>query len=112
MMQPHLGNVVGFLERIAADSHPSDTLLANAAGLIGCGLVCCCQSTLLCAQLRLGGADFSDLMSAFGKAILPLLESEAIGVLLTKGRRAKTQKTKTLAAWATREMKKLKSAGT
>ena len=51
-----------------------------------------------------------DLCSAFGSDMLQLLDKESINSLLTKGRRSKTSKTKTLAQWATREIRKLKSA--
>ena len=53
---------------------------------------------------------FRDLCTAFGVAVLPHVEKENINNLLTKGRRSKTQKTKTLATWATREIRKLKNA--
>ena len=53
---------------------------------------------------------YSDLCTAFGAAILPLVEKDNITSLLTKGRRSKTSKTKTLATWATKEIRKLKSA--
>ena len=52
---------------------------------------------------------FSDLVTAFKADILPEVEKEAIGNLLTKGRRSKTGKTKTLATWSTREIRKLKN---
>ena len=42
--------------------------------------------------------------------MLPLVDKEAMNQLLTKGRRSKTSKTKTLAQWATREIRKLKNA--
>ena len=53
---------------------------------------------------------FSDLCTAFGGDMLHLLDKESINQLLTKGRRSKTTKTKTLAQWATREIRKLKNA--
>ena len=49
-------------------------------------------------------------MSAFGNAILPLVDNEAIGDLLTQGRRSKTARTKTLATWATKELRRMKNA--
>jgi importin subunit beta-1 len=51
----------------------------------------------------------SDLCTAFGAEILPLVDKDSITQLLTKGRRSKTAKVKTLATWATREIRKLKS---
>jgi len=52
----------------------------------------------------------SDICSAFGPKILPLLDVEAINDLLQVGRRSRTPKTKTLATWATKEIRKFKTA--
>ena len=46
---------------------------------------------------------------AFGAQVLPLCEKESINILLQAGRRSKTNKTKTLAVWATKELRKLKA---
>lgn len=51
---------------------------------------------------------YSDLCTAFQGEMLQLLDKEGITQLLTKGRRSKTAKTKTLATWSTREIRKLK----
>lgn len=52
----------------------------------------------------------SDLCTAFGKDVMKLVEVRPlINDLLTEGRRSKTTKTKTLATWATKELRKLKS---
>uniref|UniRef100_A0A667WRC1 Karyopherin (importin) beta 1 n=1 Tax=Myripristis murdjan TaxID=586833 RepID=A0A667WRC1_9TELE len=52
----------------------------------------------------------SDLCTAFGKDVMKLVEVRPlINDLLTEGRRSKTAKTKTLATWATKELRKLKS---
>lgn len=52
----------------------------------------------------------SDLCSAFGKDVTNMVEVRPlINDLLTEGRRSKTNKTKTLATWATKELRKLKS---
>uniref|UniRef100_A0A3Q3END4 Karyopherin (importin) beta 1 n=1 Tax=Labrus bergylta TaxID=56723 RepID=A0A3Q3END4_9LABR len=68
------------------DEDHSDGVVANAAGLIG------------------------DLCTAFGKDVMKLVEVRPlINDLLTEGRRSKTTKTKTLATWATKELRKLKS---
>merc|ERR1712008_538224 len=64
----------------------SDGTIAACAGLIG------------------------DLCAAFGGNMLILLDVEPISELLTQGRRSKTQKTKTLSQWATKEIRKLKNA--
>lgn len=53
---------------------------------------------------------FSDLCTAFGGKVLPILDVEPIHDLLTQGRRSRVSKTKTLATWATKEVRKLKSA--
>lgn len=47
---------------------------------------------------------------AFGDKALPMSEKESILALLASGRKSKTTKTKTLAVWATKELRKLKSA--
>lgn len=52
----------------------------------------------------------SDLCAAFGKDVMKLVDAHPlINDLLTEGRRSKTSKTKTLATWATKELRKLKS---
>ena len=51
-----------------------------------------------------------DLCTVFGKDVMKLVEVRPlINDLLTEGRRSKTAKTKTLATWATKELRKLKS---
>lgn len=50
-----------------------------------------------------------DLCSVFGADMLQLVETDPIGNLLIQGRRSKTSKTKTLAMWATKEIRRLKS---
>lgn len=52
----------------------------------------------------------SDLCTAFGGKVLPILDVDPIHDLLTQGRRSRVSKTKTLATWATKEVRKLKSA--
>lgn len=51
---------------------------------------------------------FRDICSAFGAQVHPLLEKQAINELLQEGRRSKTHKTKQVATWATKEMRKIK----
>lgn len=56
----------------------------------------------------------SDLCTAFGPSfgsqLVKLLESKPrINDLLTEGRRSKNSKTKSLATWATKEMRKLRN---
>lgn len=63
----------------------------------------CPLTPVLCVRL-------SDLCTAFGKDMMKLVEVRPlINDLLTEGRRSKTAKTKTLATWATKELRKLKS---
>jgi len=64
----------------------------------------------LCAPLECVSCCFSDLCTAFGGKVLPILDVESIQDLLTQGRRSRVSKTKTLATWATKEVRKLKSA--
>lgn len=40
--------------------------------------------------------------------MLTLVDNDSVTELLNQGRRSKTTKTKTLASWATKEIKKLK----
>jgi len=86
IVQPHVAYIVQFITVVAQDSEHSDASVAASAGLIG------------------------DLCSAFGGAIVTLLDVEPISDLLTAGRRSKTSKTKTLSTWATKEIRKLKNA--
>jgi hypothetical protein len=53
---------------------------------------------------------FRDLCSAFGAQIHPHLEKPTILELLQEGRRSKGGKTKNVATWATKELRKLKQA--
>jgi len=84
ILHGQVGHIIGFIEKVYADNHPSDSLLGAAAGLIG------------------------DLVTAYGVSILPALERESVTELLMKGRKCKSSKAKTLANWATKEIKKLK----
>uniref|UniRef100_A0A665X565 Importin subunit beta-1/Transportin-1-like TPR repeats domain-containing protein n=1 Tax=Echeneis naucrates TaxID=173247 RepID=A0A665X565_ECHNA len=86
LVQPRVEFILSFIHHIAEDEDHSDGVVANAAGLIG------------------------DLCTAFGKDVMKLVEVRPIiNDLLTEGRRSKTIKTKTLATWATKELRKLKS---
>uniref|UniRef100_A0A667WUH3 Karyopherin (importin) beta 1 n=1 Tax=Myripristis murdjan TaxID=586833 RepID=A0A667WUH3_9TELE len=67
-------------------------------------------SSLLCRHVKCVFVLLSDLCTAFGKDVMKLVEVRPlINDLLTEGRRSKTAKTKTLATWATKELRKLKS---
>ncbi|CAL1266262.1 unnamed protein product [Larinioides sclopetarius] len=86
VVQPHVPYIIQFITHIAQDPDHSDGCLAASAGVIG------------------------DLCSAFGQSMISLVDNDIINELLTKGRRSKTVKTKTLATWATKEIRKLKNA--
>ncbi|NWS46007.1 IMB1 protein, partial [Probosciger aterrimus] len=86
LVQPRVEFILSYIDHIAGDEDHTDVVVACAAGLIG------------------------DLCTAFGKDVLKLVESRPmIHELLTEGRRSKTNKTKTLATWATKELRKLKN---
>lgn len=86
LVQPQVPYMIQFITHIAQDADHTDGTTAACAGLIG------------------------DLCCAFGQDILILVDTEIINDLLTKGRRSKTNKTKTLSLWATKEIRKLKNA--
>lgn len=86
LVQPRVEFILSFIDHIAGDEDHTDGVIACAAGLIG------------------------DLCTAFGKDVLKLVEARPmIHELLTEGRRSKTNKAKTLATWATKELRKLKN---
>ncbi|CAK8673507.1 unnamed protein product [Clavelina lepadiformis] len=89
LVQPHIAFILNFIEDIARDEDHSDGTVAASAGLIG------------------------DICVAFGKTWGPDLyrgfeSKQPIHELLTEGRRSKTNKTKSLAIWGTKEIRKLK----
>jgi len=86
IVQPHVAYIVQFITVVAQDSEHSDASVAASAGLIG------------------------DLCAAYGRDIVGLIDVEPISDLLTTGRRSKTNKTKSLSTWATKEIRKLKNA--
>jgi len=86
LVQPHVPFMIEFITHIAKDVDHSDNNIAACSGLIG------------------------DLCTVFGAAILQMLDKESINDMLTQGRRSKTSKTRTLATWATKEIRKLKNA--
>ncbi|NXW55096.1 IMB1 protein, partial [Eurystomus gularis] len=86
LVQPRVEFILSYIDHIAGDEDHTDVVVACAAGLIG------------------------DLCTVFGKDVLKLVEARPmIHELLTEGRRSKTSKTKTLATWATKELRKLKN---
>lgn len=81
----HVTHILSFIEHIGADSITTDELICASCGLIG------------------------DLVSVYGGRILQLLDVDPITNLLQKGRRSKSSRTKHLAMWATKEIRKLKN---
>ncbi|XP_076054575.1 importin subunit beta Fs(2)Ket isoform X2 [Oratosquilla oratoria] len=88
LLRSHVPLMISFITSVATDEEKTDPVIAGSAGLIG------------------------DLCSVFGADMLELVETEPINSLLTQGRRSKTSKTKTLATWATKEIRKLKNNST
>ncbi|KAL1123674.1 hypothetical protein AAG570_001447 [Ranatra chinensis] len=88
LMERHVPFIVQFITIIAVDDIKNDNTTSVCAGLIG------------------------DLCSAFGSKVVHLLDVEAINELLALGRRSRTSKTKMLAGWAVKEIRKLKTAAT
>lgn len=82
----HVPYVLSFVEHLGSDPITTDDLISASCGLVG------------------------DLVSAYGSSILSLVEVDAISSILQKGRRAKSSRTKNLAVWATKEIRKLKNA--
>lgn len=85
LLEPHVPFIVRFIIVVAQDSEHSDASVAVAAGLVG------------------------DLCLAFGAVMLPLIDLDSINDMLTQGRRSRISRTKTLATWATKELRKLKA---
>lgn len=86
LLQSHVAYIIQFVTHIAQDQDHSDGCISACAGLLG------------------------DLVSVFGASILPIVDTDAINQLLGQGRRSKTAKTKTLATWATKEIRKVKNS--
>lgn len=84
LLQPHVHFIINYVISIAKDSELSDGNIAIASGLIG------------------------DMCSAFGPPLLQLVEDVHIQQLLAEGKNSRTGRTKTLANWALKEIKKLK----
>ncbi|CAH8604614.1 unnamed protein product [Schistosoma haematobium] len=81
----HVSHILSFIQHIGADSITTEDLISASCGLIG------------------------DLVSAYGSSILSLVEVDGIASVLQRGRRAKASRTKNLAVWATKEIRKLKN---
>ncbi|CAH0557204.1 unnamed protein product [Brassicogethes aeneus] len=88
ILEPHIPFIVQFITVVAQDQEHSDGTVAVAAGIVG------------------------DLCAAFGAPMVQLLDLEPINEMLAQGRRSRVNRTKTLATWATKELRKLKSQST
>ncbi|XP_074032733.1 importin subunit beta Fs(2)Ket isoform X2 [Leptinotarsa decemlineata] len=86
ILEPHIPFIVQFITVVAQDNEHSDGTVAVAAGIVG------------------------DLCTAFGAPMVQLLDLESINEMLAQGRRSRITRTKTLATWATKELRKLKAA--
>ncbi|CAH1118453.1 unnamed protein product [Phaedon cochleariae] len=87
VLEPHVPFIVQFIATVASDVEHSDGCVAVAAGIVG------------------------DLCLAFGAAVLPMLDQAPLEEMLAQGRRSRVTRAKTLATWATKELRKLKAAG-
>lgn len=85
-LQGSVPNMVAFLNLIASDADTSDDVIGASCGLIG------------------------DLCTAFGANMVQFLDTEQIRSVLNRGKKLKATKFKTLASWASREIKQLKNA--
>ncbi|XP_071449486.1 importin subunit beta-1 [Hetaerina americana] len=86
LLELHVPFMVEFIIMIARDPERSEGNVGCCAGLIG------------------------DLLTAFGAKMVPLLDVQPINELLEQGRKSRAQKTKTLAMWASRELRRMKNA--
>ncbi|CAF4758012.1 importin subunit beta-1 isoform X1 [Pieris napi] len=84
LMEPHVQAIINFMVQVASDPERTDGHMSVIAGLTG------------------------DLCTVFGQRVLPLLETKPLVELLQSARKSRTPRTKTLANWATKEIRKLK----
>ncbi|XP_039764769.1 importin subunit beta-1 isoform X1 [Pararge aegeria] len=84
VVEPHVGAIVNFMIQVASEPERTDGHMSVIAGLTG------------------------DLCTVFGQRVLPLLETRPLLDLLQAARMSRTPRTKTLANWATKEIRKLK----
>uniref|UniRef100_A0A182TCK9 Importin subunit beta-1/Transportin-1-like TPR repeats domain-containing protein n=1 Tax=Anopheles maculatus TaxID=74869 RepID=A0A182TCK9_9DIPT len=82
---PHVPFIISYIISIAKDSELSDGNIAIAVGLIG------------------------DMCGAFGPMMLQFVEDSSITELLNDGKNSRTARTKKLATWALKEIKRLKN---
>lgn len=84
LVEPHVPAIVSFMIHVACEPERTDGHMSVIAGLTG------------------------DLCTVFGARVLPLLETRHLLDLLQAARRSRTPRTKALASWATKEIRKLK----
>ncbi|VDL92291.1 unnamed protein product [Schistocephalus solidus] len=82
----HVPFILSFIQHAGSDPICTEEIISSSCGLIG------------------------DLVSAFGSEILPIVDVEPIQNILTQGRRAKSGRTRNVAIWATKEIKKMQNA--
>ncbi|XP_065342738.1 importin subunit beta-1 isoform X3 [Cloeon dipterum] len=87
-LESHLPSIIHFVSTCSQDPDHSDSIIHNCAGLVG------------------------DLCLTYGAKVLPLVDAEAVNEMLTEGRRSRVTKTKNIANWATREVRKLRNHAT
>ena len=85
LLEPHVPFIITFITSIALDREQSEEAMAVSIGLLG------------------------DLIVVFEGKLLPMVETEPLTELLSKGRRARNNKIQNLAKWASREIRKLKT---
>ncbi|XP_038219337.1 importin subunit beta-1 isoform X1 [Zerene cesonia] len=84
LVEPHVPAIVSFMVQVASEPERTDGHMSVIAGLTG------------------------DLCTVFGGRVIPLLETKPLLDLLQAARKSRTQRTKTLANWAAKEIRKLK----
>lgn len=85
LVEPHVPFIIQFITSIAQDREHSEGNISASVGLLG------------------------DLVTVFGATLLPMVETEPITEFLVKARRSRSEKTKTLANWTSKEIRKLKN---
>ncbi|XP_013188856.1 importin subunit beta-1 [Amyelois transitella] len=84
LVEPHVPAIVSFMTLVGSEPERSDGHMSVIAGLTG------------------------DLCTVFGHRVLPLLETKPLLDLLQAARKSRTPRTKMLANWATKEIRRLK----
>nr|XP_033332037.1 importin subunit beta-1 isoform X1 [Megalopta genalis] len=82
LVEPHVPFIIQFITSIAQDREHSEGNITASVGLLG------------------------DLVIAFGAKLLPIVETKPLTDLLEKAKRSRNQKTKALAMWASKEVRK------